>query len=172
MMKPIWDRIHKWLIANAPSGYGDLRPGASATAIEQAEKAIGLKLPGDVVASYRIHDGQATEPGLIGAEGWRLLSLQEIVEQWGHWTRANPQDAVFVPIAWGEMGDFVFLNLDPRSEDPGCLRIQRRDMPDHGPLVPSFSCWLEDFADELEEGVLVYSEDHGGIILADELDLD
>ena len=68
-MQSIWKRIHTWLDTNAPKGYGSLRDGASAEAIQAAEKAMKLKLPADVKTSYRIHDGQRKEPGLIGGEG-------------------------------------------------------------------------------------------------------
>src|SRR5215212_9335671 len=104
-MKTVWDRIHAWLDANAPPGYGNLRKGASAEAIRAAEEAMGLTLPDDVKASYRVHDGQGTTPGLIGGEGWTLLSLEEIVKTWGRWSRADPEDARFVPIAWIGTGD-------------------------------------------------------------------
>jgi hypothetical protein len=171
-MKVVWDRIHTWLDANAPAGYGKLRPGASAKAIRDAEKAMSLKLPDDVKTSYLLHDGQVMEPGLIGGEGWRLLSLQEIVEMWGHWSRADPADAHYVPIAWGEMHDYVFLNLDPDSEAPGCLMIQRSDRAEPDPFDPSFSSWLERFVSELENGAFAYSEEHGVVMYADEIDLD
>jgi cell wall assembly regulator SMI1 len=174
-MKAIWDRIHTWLDANAPAGYGDLRPGASADEIRAAEEAMGLKLPDDVVASYRIHDGQDTQArygrGLVGGEGWRLLPLQEIVEQWGHWSRADPKDARSVPIADIGTGDYVFLDLDPDAEEPVHLMIQRRDTSDPDPFMPSFSFWLEDFVDELEGGEFAYSESHGAVMYADEIDL-
>jgi cell wall assembly regulator SMI1 len=168
-MKAIWDRIHRWLDANAPAGYGDLRPGATAAAIRAAEKAMGLKLPADVKASYRIHDGQGSGAGLLGGEGWFLLSLKQIVESWGCWARANPKDACSVPIACIGTGDHVFLDLNPDSEDPGCLMSQRRDSAEPDPFLPSFSFWLSEFADELEEGEFVYSEEHDEVMLADEL---
>jgi cell wall assembly regulator SMI1 len=171
-MKAIWKRIHAWLDANAPAGYGNLRPGASADAIRVAENTMGLKLPRDVKASYCIHDGQDREPGLVGGEGWMLSSLQEVVKSWRRWFRANPEGAHRVPIAWIGTGDYVFVNLDPESEDPGCLMIQRADSADPDPLAPSFSEWLEDFADELEDGVFAYSEDDGELMLADEFGLD
>jgi cell wall assembly regulator SMI1 len=171
-MKATWKRIHAWLDANAPAGYGNLRPGASADAIRAAEKAMGLKFPTDLKASYRIHDGQDREPGLVGGEGWLLSSLQEVVKSCRQWSRANPKAPPRVPIAWLGTGDYVFLNLDPDSENPGGLMIQRADSADPDPLVASFADWLEDFADELEDGVFAYSEDDGEIMLADELDLD
>jgi cell wall assembly regulator SMI1 len=171
-MKAVWKRIHSWHEENAPADYGSLRPGASNETIRAAEKTMELKLPTDVKASYRIHDGQSTEPGLVGGEGWRLLSLKEVVEVWGRWSRADPNDAHYVPIAWGEMNDYVFLNLDPTSENPGCLMIQRHDSADPHPFESSFSAWLTDFADTLEDGEFAYSEDHGFVMYADELDLD
>ena len=171
-MKDVWKRIHAWLVANVPEGYGHLRPGADAEAIRAAEKAMGLKLPADFKASYRIHDGQDIEPGLIGGEGWFLSPLQEVVKSWRHWSGATPKDGPRVPIAWIATGDYVFLNLDPGSEEPGSLMIQRRDHADPDPLAPSFRAWLEDFADRLEDGEFAYSEEDGEVMYADELDLD
>src|SRR4051812_47853514 len=116
-MKRVWDRIHAWLDANAPAGYGGLRPGASAEAIAAAEVAMGLTLPDDVKASYRIHDGQDGGPGLIGGEGWFLLPLEQIVRGWRNWSRDESNVARWVPLAWIGMGDYVFLNLEPDPED-------------------------------------------------------
>ena len=75
---------------------GLYRTGKYAECAESAEKAMRLTLPGDVKASYRIHDGQGLDPhwgdaGLVGGEGWRLLPVHEIVEQWEHWSRARPK---------------------------------------------------------------------------------
>ena len=155
LMKVVWQRIHTWLDANAPAGYGLLRPGASLKEIRAAEKAMGLKFPDDIKASYRIHDGQDTQArygrGLVGGEVWRLIPLQEIVELWGHWSRADPKNVHSVPIADMGTGDCVFLNLDPdfrkldpEAEEPGYLMTQRRDTAEPDPFLPSFSFWLED----------------------------
>jgi cell wall assembly regulator SMI1 len=171
-MKAIWKRIHTWLDANAPEGHGHLRPGASAEAIQAAEKALGLKLPADVKASYRIHDGQSNEPGLIGDEGWYLLSLRKMVMDWRAWSRSDPDYAYRVPVAWGGAGDLVFLDLGPDSEKPGRLMVQRRDRAEPDPVAPSFRFWLEDFADKLDDGELAYSEEDGCIMYADEVDLE
>jgi hypothetical protein len=176
-MKAIWDRIHIWLDAHAPAGYGDLRPGAGADEIRAAEETLGLKLADDVVASYRIHDGQGNGPGLVGGEGWWLLPLERMVKQWRDWSDADPRDAYLVPFAWIGTGDYVLLNLDPdfrnldpEAEEPGYLVVRRKgDDPD--PFMPSFSFWLEDFADELESGRFAYSERHGEVMYADEIDL-
>jgi cell wall assembly regulator SMI1 len=171
-MKAVWGRIHAWLDANAPEIYGHLRPGASAEAMRVAVGAIGLALPADVKASYRIHDGQGGEPGLIGGEGWCLLPLQKMVELWQRWSRSDAKDAGRVPVAWGGAGDYVFLDLCPDAEEPGRVMVQRRDRNDPDNVAPSFHAWLEDFADKLDAGEFAYSEDDGCIMYADEVDPD
>ena len=169
-MNAVWGRIHTWLRTNAPAGYGDLRPGADEAAIREAEGAMGLKLPDDLAASYRIHDGQGQEPGMIGGEGWLLLPLRDVVATWGRWSQANPEHVRRVPIGWNRGGDFVFVNLGPESGDAGSAMIQRADSNDPDPLAPSFSAWLSEFADELDDGVFAYSEEDGEVVLADDVD--
>jgi cell wall assembly regulator SMI1 len=170
-MKAVWKRIHAWLDANAPAGYGHLRPGASAEAILAAEKAMGLKLPTEVKASYRIHDGQGNEPGLIGGEGWCLLSLKEMVAWWRKWSK-HARFRECVPVAWGGAGDYIFLDLSPTSKPPGRVIVQRSDTDGPDPVAPSFRLWLEDFADKLESDEFAYSEADGSLLYADEIDLD
>jgi cell wall assembly regulator SMI1 len=80
---------------------------------------MGLHLPADVKASCRIHDGQGSEPGLIGGEGWCLLPLQVMVELWRRWSRSDPKDAGYASIACGGDGDDVFLGLRSDAEEPG-----------------------------------------------------
>ena len=138
-MKVVWKRIHAWLDENAPAGYGHLRPGASADAIQAAETAMGLKLPADIKASYRVHDGQGNEPGLIGGEGWCLLTLQEMVKWCRKWSKHAPRFCSCVPVAWGGAGDYIFLDLGSDAERPGAssssaatptppIRLRRRSV--------------------------------------------
>jgi cell wall assembly regulator SMI1 len=171
-MKAVWKRIHAGLDENAPVGYGCLRPGATAEAIQAAEKAMGLKLPADVRASYRVHDGQAGGPGLIGGEGWCLMTLQEMVKWWRKWSEHAPRFRSCVPVAWGGAGDYVFLDLGPDTERPGGVIVQRSDTDGPDPVAPSFRLWLEDFADKLEGNEFAYSVEDGCLMYADELDLD
>ena len=170
MIESVWVRIHKWLDANAPASYGKLRPGASSEAIQSAELAIGLNLPDDLRASYRLHDGQLDEPGLIGGEGWCLLSLREMVEQWRRWSLSNPLDAGCVPIARHAAGDYVLLDLRPDANEPGHVLVQRHDLDGPDPIAPSYLSWLETFADQLEDGEFAYSEADGCVMYADEID--
>ena len=168
-MRDLWETIEARL---APEVLRGLRPGASDKNIATAEARLEVTFPEDLRASYRIHDGQDIEPGLVGGEGWMLMPLREVVERWGDWSRGNPKDASYVPIAWGVMSDYVFLDLDPASEKPGRLMIQRRDRADPDPYQPSFRVWLDEFAKQLEAGEFVYSDEHEQIMYADELDID
>jgi cell wall assembly regulator SMI1 len=170
-MDRIWARIHAWLGANAPAGYGRLHGGASESEIRAAEKALGLELPEDIKASYRIHDGQEDEPGLLGGEGWRLFSLREIVDLWGRWSR-YPEMAHRVPLADIVTGDHVFLSVDPKTGRPDRLLIQRHDRTSPDPFMPSFAAWLADFAGQLEAGELVYAEEEGCLMYEDEIGID
>jgi cell wall assembly regulator SMI1 len=166
-MKAAWKRIHTWLDENAPAGYGHLRPGASADAIKAAEKVMGLKLPADVKASYRIHDGQGNEPGLIGGEGWCLFPLQDLVACWRKWCERSQQFREWVPVARGGAGDNIFLNLSPAADSRGCVIVQRSDTDGPDPVAPSFQAWMEDFADKLEDEEFAYSEADGCLMYAD-----
>jgi hypothetical protein len=76
------------------------------------------------------------------------------------------------PIAWGGAGDYIFLDLSPDAESPGCLIVQRSDSADPDSVAPSFRAWMEDFADKLDDDEFAYSTEHGEILYADEIDLD
>jgi cell wall assembly regulator SMI1 len=58
-----WQRIERWLAANAPVSHGSLRPPASPASIDAAQRRMSVAFPGDLVASLRRHDG-ATRFGL------------------------------------------------------------------------------------------------------------
>src|SRR5262249_22749794 len=128
-MKVIWSRIEAWLKANAPAVFAFLRPGASARAIAQAETVLGVTLPADVCAFYRIHDGADST---VFIEGWELLSLERIADEWRAWkelldsgTFANFRSESdgrtltdwwspsWVPLTYSGSGDHHSLDLAP-----------------------------------------------------------
>jgi hypothetical protein len=43
-------------------------------------------------------------------------------------------------------------------------------MPDRPLVAPSFEAWLGRFADDLETGEYVFSEDDGGLVRRDEVE--
>jgi cell wall assembly regulator SMI1 len=52
-----WARIEGWLARRAPVARASLRPPASAVRIAQLQAVLGRRLPEDLVASLRRHDG-------------------------------------------------------------------------------------------------------------------
>src|SRR5262245_41841648 len=128
-MKRTWDRIHAWLKANAPEVLANLRPGATAQQIRAAERAMGVTLPDDVKAAYRIHDGQEYGQDLLYGRRWDPLA--QVVANWrslkgfvddgtfppasevpaGAATRADHWHPGWVPLASNEMGDHLCLDL-------------------------------------------------------------
>src|SRR5262249_20266200 len=81
-MKDVWDRIHRWVRDTAPEVLESLRPGAAEGRIRAAEEAMGVTLPEEVKAAYRIHDGQAgsTPPAFL--HGWEWMSLDGMLSMW------------------------------------------------------------------------------------------
>jgi cell wall assembly regulator SMI1 len=184
-MKRIWDRIHVWLAANAPAVLASLRPGASEEAIRAAERAMGVTLPDDVKAAYRIHDGQGGADGRLSMPpgflyGYEWHTLEELVLRWttlsrsveyaiptGWWpttdgiVRAEWHHPAWIPLAGSPHGDHDCADLAPDDHgEVGQIIDWRRHKSERLIQARSFTRWLERFADELEAGRWVYSEDH------------
>jgi cell wall assembly regulator SMI1 len=93
-MQEIWERIEKWLLANAPELYDELSPGASEEELQRAETILGVRLPDEVRESYGIHNGQKHYRGvgfntaevelkLYGLlDNSTLMSLEAILGRW------------------------------------------------------------------------------------------
>jgi cell wall assembly regulator SMI1 len=185
-MKRLFDRIHVWLRANAPEVLASLRTGATEEAIRAAEREMGVSLPDDVRAAYRIHDGQAGQ-NLFGGRLW--LPLADVV---GTWRRMKgcvedgppaevPAEAdvredywhpAWIPLAWGEWGDLLCIDLDTGPEGGvGQVILWWPDLEPHASLVtPSFTHWLRDLASELEHGEWTTHPDYEGLVRVGEID--
>lgn len=78
-MKAVWNRIDTWLDRHAPAILSKLQPGATDEELRQAEAVIGIELPQEVRASYRVHNGYTGDAFI---EEWRLISLKEMSATW------------------------------------------------------------------------------------------
>src|SRR5262245_7500061 len=136
-MKTIWDRISVWLAANAPAVAESLHPGATDRKIRAVERKLGLPLPEDVKASYRIHDGQKlVDEGFL--YGRRMNRLDDMVK-----ARDFLDSPAWVPIASGERGEFFCLDLSNEGSGRILLWWPDLDYDDEGPAVMarSFTSW-------------------------------
>jgi len=82
--RAVWDRLLTWCRVNIPELAADLRPGCTDDELDEMERTIGQKLPPDVRAVYRQHDGQeGRTPGLV--YGLTMLPLNRVLDQWRVW---------------------------------------------------------------------------------------
>lgn len=170
-MEKIWKRIEAWLEENAPDTLADLRPGASEADVKKAEKALSVRLPEDMAASYAVHDGQRGGSGPLFGD-YALLSLEAAVKEWKtlkklksakvfEFMSGKPAPRVtsdwwnprWIPVASNSSGDFLCADLDPaRSGKPGQIisffhADAARDL-----VAKDFKTWLSGFAKDLEAG--------------------
>ena len=182
-MDQIWDRIDAWLDTNAPDVKKSLNPGATDKDIADAEADLGVSLPDDVKASYKIHNGQVEyDMGFINSR--EFLSLNRIVDEWSVWndllqggdfSGANGEpdagikddwwNARWIPLTYDGSGNHDCLDLDPApGGNVGQMIEMWHDDADRALLAPSFTEWLTKFADDLEAGEYVTSEDYNGLV--------
>jgi cell wall assembly regulator SMI1 len=77
-----WDRIHKWLEANAPKILASLNPGASDEEIAAAERSIGDPMPPDWRELYRVHNGLNQTSGYGNLfHGLNFFDLERVVRE-------------------------------------------------------------------------------------------
>lgn len=185
-----WQRIETWLSHNAPQVTPGLAPGATDAQIAATERTLGVILPEEVRAFYRIHDGQRTDRSLGGvvggvfAPGGDFLSLARIVDEWTVWKDlldsgafdgiwSDPQPGIkpdwwnprWIPITYDGSGNHFCLDLDPApGGTAGQIITMWHDGGEREVMAASFIDWLTQLADEYERGEWVYSEDDGGVV--------
>jgi cell wall assembly regulator SMI1 len=182
-----WERIEQWLAAKAPEVLDNLAGPASEQELAARERALGVALPDEFAESYRLHNGQRRDvPGLTEM-GW-LLPLKEAVAQrrvWkelldgGHFVGVSSEPDVgvrddwwspkWIPFTHDGGGNHLCIDLDPApGGSVGQVILMWHDDPRRELRAGSFGGWLSEFAARLERGELVYSEEYGGIVPADQ----
>jgi cell wall assembly regulator SMI1 len=179
-MEEIWQRIDLWLQANTPQIFETLQSGASEAQIAEVEAALSIKLPEDVRASYRIHDGQsAYKEGLF--EGREFLSLARIREEWEVWKdlldsgdfkgcESEPDVGIrndwwnekWIPITYDGAGNHDCLDLAPADGGTvGQIITMYHDSSDREIVSSSLREWLQKYVDGLESGQFMLQENYG-----------
>src|SRR5260370_40674606 len=185
-MQALWDRIEAWLMMNAPEEMFSLQPGATDQDIREAETAMGIELPDEVRASYRIHNGGALIAEPLDDTFWELLCLEDMVRDWktyrgfDHGLRApiQPEDKVR-PQGWhlhwiplledhNRTGQCLCLDLapGPAGQKGQILEVEWEDPGQRPVIVASFQALLSTFADHLEAGKYMWNEDDGTLDIA------
>lgn len=187
-----WARIESWLAANAPEIRESLNPPAASGELEDLATTIGQELPADLVASYRIHDGQADDAagGMMpfgenyGDIGHSLASLEEVIMDYEMMTELleggdfvgiekEPHDAIkaapwnkgWIPIANDGGGDYHCVDLDPGPKGTWGQIITVVEGPTQAVIADSLAEWLQMVADEMEANLLsLTDEDYQGLV--------
>jgi len=182
-MKETWTKIENWLKINAAPVYESLNEGASDEDFEELEDLINKKLTENFKAFYRIHNGQTPmSEGLI--DGEELLCISRIMEEWEVWKELDDRgvfdDSVseadkgvredwwnpfWIPITYDGSGNHYCLDLSPDEggKKGQIIRIWH-DSAERELIASSLEEWMNDYADGLEEGSFVYSDEFGGVI--------
>lgn len=163
MVSALITRMDRWLAANRPVYYAQLRPGVSDEALDAFERRFGLVLPEAFRALYHWRDGQRAECD-EGLEGMFMLSsLERIAEakelldgMIGYdfedpaWWRAS-----WVPFLDNGNGDHLVVDLG--AEDggvPGQVCSFWHDWEDRAVRAPSVEAWLTELVAAMEAGTL------------------
>lgn len=189
-MRELWQRVEKWISDNELQEFVVLNQGASEAEIAEAEKLFGAAFPPDVRESYLIHDGQdSASAGLI--DGRELLSLARMRDEWTVWKQLfdahtfeesrgettslkvkkdwwNPK---WIPLTYDGSGNHDCLDFAPTAAgDYGQIIGMWHDDGERYLVASGWREWLEEIVSDLEQGNLVFSPDHFGVIDADDLD--
>jgi cell wall assembly regulator SMI1 len=168
-------------------------PGASEDQIAACESELGVSLPEDVKASFRIHNGQQG-----GSQGifppprpksydisQNLLTLQGVLDEWSVWKdlidggefegeSSQPDDGIrddwwrpgWISLTYDGGGDSQCVDLEPAAGGVVGQVIGMNHETGHRPrLACSWLERLQQIADGLDRGELVASE-KGEIIWA------
>lgn len=179
-----WVTIKLWLASNAPNILSGLRSGATPEEIAETEACLNISFPQKVVESYLICNGQDIDsPALF--DGWRLLSLAEIKDSWQFWKGLSDEGAFdgwqsefasgIKDVWWNTR--WVPFTIDDNNCDSHCLNLATDAHTKAGQVIlmlhddshrpveaESFGEWLHQFAEDLENGRYVCSEEDLSIV--------
>ncbi|WP_414944092.1 SMI1/KNR4 family protein [Amycolatopsis sp. cmx-11-32] len=157
-----WDRVERWLKANAPTTAASLRPPATTARITEAQRRIGVALPAELIASLRRHDGVSGIGESFALPPFHHLASTETVareakvlcevlisngsdDSVGSWWHGR-----FVPIAVNGGGDGLFL--DQRTGTGRLGEWDHEGSVDFDRLPTTLTELLEQTATALETG--------------------
>jgi cell wall assembly regulator SMI1 len=183
-MKPLLQRLERWLEQHYPGLLADLNPGADDEALEALEENLQVRLPDAYKTLLRWHDGQVGDAaGLFG--NWFFLPSEEVIQEHENWKtlvdkglledkegEARPEGPVR-PIWWHQRwvpftsdGDGNNHCLDMAPADNGHQGQIITVWHEHGarPFVASsLEAWLEEILQQLASGGYQLLRDDEGL---------
>lgn len=186
-----WGRYQEWLRRQHPTLLDMLRPPASDASLRALEETLGRPLPSELVALWKLNDGQRGEqPGVVA--GFQFLPVEAALTEWRKWAELRaahtprqlkelgslatslPRGTIqraytcegWLPL-WKEPleGNYLGVDLSPGGRGTiGQVINFGRDEDDKAVLVPSLAELLEWLATEAAADRVVlreYRDSHG-----------
>ncbi|WP_339097520.1 SMI1/KNR4 family protein [Deinococcus sp. VB142] len=163
----VWERIEAWYEAKGQTE--NLNPSASAEAIAQAEKDMGLTFPTELRESLLRHDGSADG-------GWptgELLSLERMADERKVWMdllqdgtfdgnarhnegsetlEAGWWNPAWIPLDSDGGGNGAVIDLNPGPQGTvGQVIDMDHEVGPNGPEYPSLAAYLDAMLERLSE---------------------
>ncbi|RII06958.1 hypothetical protein DSC45_34590 [Streptomyces sp. YIM 130001] len=156
-----WQRFTSALRERAPASYALLRSGTSESVIQSLEATLGVRIPADLKALWRLNAGVQEHPmASFLPERWALMELDTVIKAHQvhmgfqrEWSDDLPPQwrPSWIPFAsWSVTDTSHGLYLDGDSGE--VCRWTR--FGDRDPEQPSLTVYLEDTADALDTPAL------------------
>jgi cell wall assembly regulator SMI1 len=181
-----WQQVERWLAAHAADVLARLPPGASESALVEAEETIGFPLPRDLRESLAVHDGNEGVFWLHEDQLGGLMPLRDIVETWqtlvdlfgdgSNDASAKPPAPIkrrwwhrkWVPFLHPDLGDKTCIDLDPaKGGKRGQVFFWSHTGGPGYIIAPSYAELFAGFVRELEEGRYVCQRGFRGLAYLD-----
>lgn len=182
-----WKRIETWLQTFAPTCAASLHPGATPEEIAEAETQLGLALPEDIKAFYRMHNGAAVSHKFSGTSVAAFCPLKDMGGYWQWYqnlAKDDPEWSQHSPIWLRESHIYPFQPAQPVTWHPAWLPFTSTIDRDHlcfdlaplpaghvgqildrchevGPFYVPFTGlgqFLSTYAEQLESGICVVEQ--------------
>ena len=185
----IWQKLERWIQANAPELHETLQAGASDQKIAQLEQQLGVTLPEDYKTFLQICNGQSEESDAGFYDG-ELLSVKSVKFQWDVWKRllddnafegikSEPDEGVrndwwnprWIPFTHDGSGNHLCLDLEPSEGGTvGQVITMWHDSEKRKIKFPSFTTWLEMVLNGVEAGEIVFDrEEYNALVDIEDL---
>ena len=194
-MEEIWVRIETWLRNNAPQVLELIQPGVSEAQMSELEEFLSVKFPDDIKSLYRICNGQSSyDYGIL--DGREFLSIERIKDEWSVWKEllddgtfqdddsqdqgSNPEPGIrnvwwspqWIPLTYDGAGNHDCLDLNPtESGMDGQIITMWHDDDERKIVAPGIRAWLQQYADGLESGEFIFSEEYNGIVNTNDIQI-
>jgi cell wall assembly regulator SMI1 len=155
-LKPLLQRLERWLRKHRRRFVKGLNPGASANELKGLDKVLAGKTPPELREWLAWHNGQ--ESGFAGKfeQDWLLMSCAQIAEAKSY----LEEDAAlgwkqeWVPFLDDDQGDYVYLEV---GKSPAPVREFWMGQEEQPAVARSLAAWLEEMVRAVEAGA--YEED-------------